>query len=280
MPRTALTDRLMQDLPLTAASFIVTVYGDIVVPRGEVLWMGSLIEICDNVGISENLVRTAVSRLVSAGSLLGERNGRRSFYRLAPAARAEFAEAAQRLFARQTEPDHWFILHAPDLGEETAKRFRMARMGGDVWLCPDRGDRPTGASLVLRTQAEDAVALQKIAAFWDLTSVQGRYEAMLARFSPLHEALLVGETLAPADALTARLLLVQVYRSALLRDPGLPAAALPDRWQGAAARRLFDDLYARLSPLADAEVARKLEGSDGPLPAETPETINRINNLA
>ena len=100
MPRTALTDRLMQDLPLTAASFIVTVYGDIVVPRGEVLWMGSLIEICDSVGISENLVRTAVSRLVSAGSLLGERNGRRSFYRLAPAARAEFAEAAQRLRVR------------------------------------------------------------------------------------------------------------------------------------------------------------------------------------
>lgn len=72
-------------LTVTAASFIVAVYGDVVVPRGEVLWMGSLIGICARIGISENLVRTATSRLVAAGRLEGERAGRRSFYRLAPA---------------------------------------------------------------------------------------------------------------------------------------------------------------------------------------------------
>ena len=62
---------LLEDLRLTAASFIVTIYGDVALPRGEVLWMGSLIGVCARVGISENLVRTAVSRLVAAGRLEG-----------------------------------------------------------------------------------------------------------------------------------------------------------------------------------------------------------------
>ena len=64
------------------------------VPRGGVLWTGTLIELCGSAGINESLVRTAVSRLVAAERLAGERIGRRSYYRLAEAARAEFQQAA------------------------------------------------------------------------------------------------------------------------------------------------------------------------------------------
>ncbi|TXI06996.1 MAG: PaaX family transcriptional regulator, partial [Rhizobium sp.] len=73
---------LLVDLPIKAASFIVTIYGDVVEPRGGVVWIGNLIEACKCVGITETLVRTAVSRLVTAGQLVGEREGRRSYYRL------------------------------------------------------------------------------------------------------------------------------------------------------------------------------------------------------
>ena len=74
---------ILEESPLKAAGFIVTIYGDVVEPRGGVAWTGNLIETCAAVGISETLVRTAVSRLVAAGQLSGEREGRRSFYRLA-----------------------------------------------------------------------------------------------------------------------------------------------------------------------------------------------------
>ena len=50
-----------------APAFLVTLYGDVVEPRGGTLWMGSLIECCAMHGLSESLVRTAVSRLVGAG---------------------------------------------------------------------------------------------------------------------------------------------------------------------------------------------------------------------
>lgn len=61
--------RLLAGVELRSAPFIVTIYGDVVVPRGGVLWTGTLIDICARVGINESLVRTAVSRLVAAGSL-------------------------------------------------------------------------------------------------------------------------------------------------------------------------------------------------------------------
>lgn len=54
----------------------MTIYGDVVEPRGGIARIGNPIETCAEVGISENLVRTAVSRLVAAGQLSGEREGR------------------------------------------------------------------------------------------------------------------------------------------------------------------------------------------------------------
>lgn len=72
----ALVSRILSSAQPRASSFIVTIYGDVVEPRGNVLWMGTLIECCARHGISESLVRTAVSRLVAAGRLEGERIGR------------------------------------------------------------------------------------------------------------------------------------------------------------------------------------------------------------
>lgn len=276
-----LTERLLAGLPLTAASFIVTVYGDAVLPRGEVLSMSSLIEICADVGISENLVRTATSRLVASGRLEGERSGRHSFYRLAPAAHTEFADAAHLLYTSQTEAAEWSVLYAPGIGQEEARRHRMARMAGDVWLCPQRGGLLPDAAFVLRvTLPDETPALASIGGFWDLSALQARYDMMLKRFQPVAESLARGRDIAANDALIARLLLVDEYRGALLRDPCLPSAALPADWRGREARALFKSLYQALSPAADAEIGRRMQGRNGLLPARTPETDERLAALS
>ena len=276
MTQTDLIQRLTAGLPITAGSFIVTVYGDVVVPRGEVLWIGSLIDICARIGISENLVRTAVSRLVAAGRLEGERVGRRSFYRLAPAARAEFADAARLLYARPRPSGDWLVMLHPDMPEGLARRHRMARMGGDLWICPARNDLPDGAGLVLRAvPVAGTDQLPRLAGFWDLEALAQGYRMVLDRFGPL-----AGAGFSPADALIARLLLVHQYRGVLLRDPGLPPDALPPDWPGTDAQALFRDLYAALTPLAEAHIGRVMEGEDGPLPEATPRTRARLSALA
>src|SRR5918993_520934 len=62
-----LLDRFHERTPIRAGSLIVTVFGDTVVPRGGVLSLTSRHEIMRAFRISDTLVRTALSRLVSEG---------------------------------------------------------------------------------------------------------------------------------------------------------------------------------------------------------------------
>ncbi|MDQ7774462.1 PaaX family transcriptional regulator C-terminal domain-containing protein [Paracoccus sp. DMF] len=259
---------------LRSASFIVTVYGDVVVPRGGVLWTGTLIEICDRVGISESLVRTAVSRLVAAKRLCGERAGRRSYYRLDASAGQEFQRAAALLYAPDPPARGWQILHAPDLPEDQARHLRLGQMAPGVFIRPDRGQPVPPGALVF--PAGDPQPLAEVARYWNLSALQARYRDMLARFSPVETA----DPLPDETALVIRLLLVETYRHVLLRDPRLPAQALPGDWQGGAARALFDRLYARLTPGAERHIAARFEGVDGPLPAQTALTQARLVGMA
>ena len=267
----------MNGLPVTAASLILSIYCDIVVPRGGVLWMGSLIDICDKLGIRENLVRTAASRLVSAGRLQGQRVGRRSFYQLAPSLEEEFSETDQLLYAPYADPTAWTLTFAPDLTEREARRYRMARIGGDVWLCPERPNMHQIDGVMFRAEVvTSGESLARLAMLWDLETLASQYEGMLTRFDGLDGRIRDGCDLEPEDALIARLLLAHVYRELLARDPGLPVAALPPEWMGCRARRFFHTLYAALSPVADAHVACMLQGRDGPLAAQTDQIRARM----
>ncbi|UXU76574.1 MULTISPECIES: PaaX family transcriptional regulator [unclassified Paracoccus (in: a-proteobacteria)] len=267
---------ILGGLELRAAAFIVTIYGDVALPRGGVLWTGTLIDVCACVGINESLVRTAISRLVAAQRLRGERVGRRSYYRLDAAAQREFDQAARLLYAPDIAPRGWQILHAPDLAEEEVRNLRLGRMGGGVYLRPDRDQTlPAGATLF---RAGDPQPLSQVAQFWDLSLLNGRYQDMLRRFGPLAWQLRE-PGMTPQDALVARLLLVHVYRAVLLRDPRLPTAALPPDWQGTAARDLFQRLYLGLTPAADSHIANNFQGVDGLLPQETPASRARLAGL-
>lgn len=267
---------ILDGLGLRSAGFIVTVYGDVVVPRGGVLWTGTLIEICQRVGINESLVRTAVSRLVAARRLCGERQGRRSFYRLDASARQEFDQAAVLLYAPDPKPRGWQILHAPALSEDEARHLRMGHMGGQVFIRPDRGQPALPGAV--QFHAADPEVPADVAGYWDLSALQARYLDMLARFCVLAGA--GGAGLCDEDALVARLLLVHVYRGVLLRDPRLPPQALPPDWQGTAARDLFRDLYQALTPAAERHIAARFEGPEGFLPATTQQSAKRLTGLS
>ncbi len=266
------TQTITQELRLNAAAFIVTIYGDVVVPRGGVLWTGTLIELCAQVGISESLVRTAVSRLVAAEQLAGERIGRRSFYRLRSSAEKTFMEAADLLYGPDRPAKGWQILHHPDLRPEDARRQRMGHMGGPVFIRPDRGQPlPPGAMVF---HAETVTTAEPLAGFWDLSALREGYDRFMALFGEVRP-----EALTDTQSLITRLLLVHAYRMVLLRDPRLPPEHLPSDWNGAEARALFRRLYLALTPAAQRHIAACCEGGDGLLPADTPATAHRLAGL-
>lgn len=275
---------LLSNASLRAASFIVTIYGDVVEPRGGAIWVGNLIETCAEVGISETLVRTAASRLVSAGQLIGERQGRRSYYRLTAAAQTDFAAAARLLFGTADQPVWRFVYLGGAAFEADARILEQAgytRLGSRLSI----GARPlpplSAGAVVFNAEAAGAGSgLKQLATeHWDLPSYDTAYREFLERYGKFSEALDGGAKLSPIEHLAARLLLVHEYRMIVLHDPRLPASALPDDWPHAEVRRLFAGLYVRLSGAADDFIARRFLTEDGPLPAETGATRHRINEL-
>jgi phenylacetic acid degradation operon negative regulatory protein len=273
---------LLEKVPVRAPAMIVTIYGDIVVPRGGILWMGTLIEICARLGISETLVRTAVSRLVSSGRLVGERHGRRSFYRLADAARAEFDLAARLLSTPLPAPQGWLIHYLPGYPNDEVRSAHLAALGGDFFIRPNHSYLPPLPKLTFEAAVtnggDEFPALAQT--MWPLESFAQDYDALIAQFSPLEEAIGAGRNIASSDAVTARLLLVHAYRNILLRDPLLPADCLPVNWHGGEARDLFTRLYLALSPQADAFVGEIFQGLNAKLPESTPETASRLRSLS
>ena len=268
----SLVVNVSRELRLNAAAFIVTIYGDMVVPRGGVLWTGTLIDLCNEVGINESLVRTAVSRLVEASQLQGERIGRRSFYRLRASAATEFQRAADLLYGPDKPATGWQILHLPALKVEDARRQRLGHIGGSVFIRPDRGQSvPEG---ILAFHAEMVSSSYPLEKLWDLSVLHQGYEQFTRLFEPVETAVLTG-----SEPLILRLLLVHAYRLVLLRDPCLPVGHLPDGWKGAEARRLFRRLYQALTPAAHGYISGHCEGVDGPLPAETDVTVRRRSDL-
>ncbi len=269
--------------PLGAGSFIVTLYGDAIVPRGGLVWLGNVIAVCAEVGISETLVRTAVSRLVSAGHLEGLRTGRRSFYRLTEESLRAFDAAAELIYAGPNAPngERWSLLLLPPSGLEEVERRELAKAGYGVLGAglalragdPQAMDLPRGvlqfdARLLGAANREALTSLAMEA--WPLQDLAERYQAFCQRFGPLQEALCrAGPTRLPASlALAVRLLLVHDYRHVVLDDPALPSSLLPQGWQGPRAQCLFAFLYRSLDEEAERAIEADFIDSQGPLRAE------------
>jgi len=287
-----LVRRFAESRPLRAGSFIVTVYGDAIVPRGGELALASLIRIVEPFGISDTLVRTTVSRLVSEGWLEGERIGRRSFYRLTAGGAERFADATRRIYAgpapawdgRLTQ-----IVIPAGAGREGLRRellwagFGSLGPGALVHPAPDREALAHAlghaardlAPLILDSTIEGGrAALATLAReAWPLDAVAARYASFRTLFAPLGQA---SGALDPARALDLRLLLIHEYRKAVLRDPHLPAAFLPEGWSGFAAQALAARLYRAVAEQAEARLDVIGETRDGALPAGEVELNRRF----
>ncbi|TYC62997.1 ArsR family transcriptional regulator [Stappia sp. BW2] len=273
------TGTVLADAP-RAPAFIVTIYGDVVEPRGGMLWMGTLIDCCAAHGLSESLVRTAMSRLVAAGRLEGVRVGRKSYYRLSEAARDEFHAAAKLLFRPTPATKGWLIcLSETSFDQELADGW--VRFSPTVALAPDRPDvtrmdgvlmaaRHLGGYGDLRALAWDKWGLEAVAAAYD--RFQDRHGWLMSR--------LAGETPFPSkDALDLRLRLVHDYRLAALNDPRLPEDACPPDWPADRARQLFVRAYVGLSAPADRYVGEVFLSNDGALPTQSAGSERRLIQL-
>jgi phenylacetic acid degradation operon negative regulatory protein len=271
-----MTRRARRDGP-NAGSLVVTVFGDLIVPRGGVAAYATLAAIVAPLGINDSQLRTALSRLVAEGWLVSRREGKRAFYALASEGAARTGEAARRIYAA---PDAkragiWRVALFPPGTPRWRRPFEwigFASAGPSIMIHPDADEAALNSLLaglpedrrpviVAGAGGAHAAARALIARLWDLKALGRDWSALEAQLAPLSRA-----TRDPARALAARARLIHEFRRVALRDPGLPAALLPRDWPGTRARKAVAALYGRLLPASEAWLDAHALGPDGKLP--------------
>ncbi len=285
---------------LRAGSLITTIFGDAIAPRGGTVWLGSLIKVMADFGVSERLVRTSVFRLAKDGWLQSSQLGRRSYYSLTEQGRERFEQATHRIYGTPTThwDGEWCLLLLSTLDTDTKESVRkecgwlgFGPMSANVMAHPspdlaelDVTIRRLGVAerLVImrgRTVKSETAMRELTRSCWSLDDIDARYQAFTERFRPAMKALSGKSQIAEKSAFIVRTLLIQEYRKVLLRDPMLPAELLPANWHGARAYQLCRNLYRVVHSGADAYLDDTLETADGPLPPPTPSFMQRFGGL-
>ncbi|HKJ19390.1 MAG TPA: phenylacetic acid degradation operon negative regulatory protein PaaX [Woeseiaceae bacterium] len=295
-----LVDEFRSRPTLRAGSFITTVFGDAIAPRGGTVWLGSLIKVMVDFGISERLVRTSVFRLVKDGWLQSQQIGRRSYYSLTAEGRERFEQATHRIYGEPV--DHWngewclLLLSGLDTpAKDTVRRecgwLGFGPLSADILAhpAPDLAELDVtmhrlgieDSLVVMRGQTiRSGAAMRELTHdCWNLDEIDARYADFVRRFRPLLKASSRKAQMPDRSAFLIRTLLIQEYRKVLLRDPWLPAELLPIGWHGAAAYQLCRNLYRAVHRRADAWLDEQMETADGPLPPVSRAFMRRFGGL-
>ncbi|KAI3593122.1 Phenylacetic acid degradation operon negative regulatory protein PaaX [Cupriavidus sp. U2] len=276
--------RLSKGLKLSAGSLLVTMYGDVIAPRPQAPWLGSLIALSAPFGLSNRLVRTAIFRLTADDWLEATRLGRKSFYGLSDAGLLRVQHAGKRIYAG-TSPawdGKWTLVL---LRNDTKASMRQPLRRELLWegfgpvapgvFAHPNADQDSLAEILLAAGATEHAAVMRaesVASFsrqpleqlihqtYRLKEVAQAWQAYVRRFASwVREA----PSLSAADAFFVRILLIHEYRRVLLRDPGLPDELLPTDWPGREARAGTGALYAALLPASEAHLRAHMETGAG-----------------
>ncbi|MBP0048689.1 phenylacetic acid degradation operon negative regulatory protein PaaX [Marinobacterium sp. AK62] len=297
-----LVEEFKEQRPIRGGSLIITIYGDAIAPRGGTVWLGSLINLLEPLGLNQRLVRTSIFRLTKDGWLTSNQIGRRSYYSLTDSGRRRFESAFRRIYA-ELYPEwdgKWDMILANQLDNELRKVLKkelewqgfgniapsiMAHPMADTQelvntlqeLCVQNEVIHMQSELV-GTQTSEALK-ELVHECWNLQKLAEDYQQFLDRFRPILRAIKAADDLEAEQCFQLRTLLIHHYRRLLLRDPLLPEKLLPVDWAGTSARVLCRNIYRLIYDKADEWLSQTQETADGPLPEPSPRFYKRFGGL-
>jgi len=241
---------------------------------GLAVYSGSVIDVLDRVGISEEATRSTVSRMARRGLLHRIRSGRRSYLEPTDRLRAVLEDGHRRTWQISavnrswdgswtlvgfTLPDSWRRQRHDLRSRLIWARFGMLQPG--LWVAPGLVDVAaaiagldladylivTHGRAIPPTEASDLARRG-----FDLTSVAADYKEFLDRWGEDHSV--PGD-----DPLTRELLLHSEWLRLIRTDPRLPAELLPTDWPAIEAEQRFHRLATPYAALAKQQAALDLE---------------------
>lgn len=293
--------QLKTDAP-RSRSLIVTIFGDSVAPYVDGIWLSNLIELMEPFGANERLVRTSVFRLTEQGWVVATREGRRSYYTLAPGGRRRFLQAYERVYKLPREWDGrwtWVVLPKSDHGVPARVELRKElEWQGYGVLGPGLFLRPDADEGALQTLLEDLKLLDKVMVMhatelpisgratgdvitqcWDLQRVTASYDEFLDRFGPVLALIDANASMTPEQAFVVQSLLIDAFRRVTIHDPRLPSALLPAEWPGQQAFQMCRQIYCKTYRPAREHLTPKFELQRSGLPKFPAEFEDRFGGL-
>jgi phenylacetic acid degradation operon negative regulatory protein len=256
---------------------MLTLYGDYILQRDGDIGIGSLVRLLSNFGLSEQAIRSAVSRMCRSGLLKAKRTKRKSYYSLTSEGQSLLTEGAQRIFQRKKSSwdGNWNIVtySIPESMRQSRDRLRLelrwlgyGPLSEATWISPYDMTREV-KSLLKRLNIEEYVHIfsarhqggtdpvELVSRCWDLGKIHRMYADFLAEYRPKLEEhrkrLEAGETIEPSQCFVARFNLIHEYRKLPFFDPDLPLELLPDNWLRPQAAALFDEYHGLLTEKAN-----------------------------
>lgn len=281
---------------------IMTIFGDSVIPHGGEIWLGSLVQLLEPLGISERLVRTSVFRLTKEGWIESNKVGRKSYYRARHAAEIEKNE--QRIYYQQEKWDgHWRLVMGVSMEKATPQRdeFRKQLLkNGFCSISSNVFGHPTFSydevyRLLKRYELEDSYAvlqannpdgsplefqqMGKVIHRCATEALSEEYQQFVDLYSPLYEAREDAEDLSPRDSFLIRALMINDYRRVLWHDTVRSNMLFGEEWIGRKARRIAASIYCSVEDNARACFREIGEDSGGAIPRMAARYKKRFKHL-
>ncbi|MFD9888502.1 PaaX family transcriptional regulator C-terminal domain-containing protein [Amycolatopsis sp. NPDC059027] len=242
-------------------SVMLNFLGLYVLGRGTAVYSGSVIDVLGRVGVSEDAVRSTLTRMTTRGLLTRHREGRRAYFGLTARATEVLLDGERRIHDTGAVNRHWdgnwtlvgFSLPDTRRNERHDLRSQLLWAGfgmlqNGLWIAPGIKDVAAivddlglaGNVTVFTAQhAKPTESAELVAKAFDTEAIAARYRAFLDQWDirrPFPSA---------TDDLARQLLLHTGWLDLVRQDPHLPAEHLAADWPAIRAERLFHRLNER-----------------------------------
>ena len=256
---------------------VLTLYGDYILHLGGEIGIDTLIKLLANFGLSQQAVRSAISRMSHKGLIKVRRVGRRSYYSLTGAGRTLLTEGARRIFKRKTAKwdGTWNIVSysIPEQTREIRDSFRRelgwlgyGSLSEATWISPH--DMTVEVKeLAEKLNIKDCVQIFNAKQVgsgnptsimnwcWDLRKIHEKYCDFVDKYQNKlkdhQKRQQVGDVIEPGECFVERFHLIHEYRRLPFYDPDLPIELLPKNWLRPQAAKIFSEYHDLLANKAN-----------------------------
>ncbi len=237
-------------------SVMLTFLGIHLLGRATAIYSGSVIDVFARVGVSEEAVRSTLTRMAGTGLLTRHRHGRKVYFGLSARLATVLEDGRRRIWetgaVNRSADGGWTLVgfSLPDTrrGDRHGLRTQLTWAGfgllqNGLWVAPGVRDVTAiveqlgldGHVTVFTAQpAKPTEAAELVRKAFDTATIASRYHDFLEKWE-------AGKPSFPDD-LTRQLMLHSDWLHVVRRDPHLPAGHLPRDWPAIQAETLFRKL--------------------------------------